>query len=134
MINQLRAATLQPSAGALLSGFSQVKTFKIWIELPLTACNFSEEYKYDGLHGSVSPPPLFEEKAKNAATSLFRQIYSENPQAQLEDLELCFVRHYIGDRMQAQPVHWPIMVKRMIREEGSPAKFQLKVTSQKHWG
>jgi len=104
---------------------------KLWIPIPTSACAFSVNYAFDSLMGSVPPPPLLDDKAMNAATNIFRQIYAQNSNAKLEELELVFQRYYMADRGQQMPCYWPIRAKKL--GGGREEKLRLDVTSQAHW-
>jgi hypothetical protein len=70
----------------------------------------------------------------DAAENLFRQIYAQNSDAKLEELEFCFQRYYMADRGQQMPCYWPIRVKRRnLGSNGRGEGLCLDVTSQKNW-
>jgi hypothetical protein len=101
----------------ILSRLTQVRKLKLWIELPFKASPFSVEYKYDGTYGSVRCPPLTDNEAKKAAIGLFKEM-RKDPEARIEELELCFVRLDIEDRMQSWAVQWPVCVTRLKTDDG----------------
>jgi hypothetical protein len=130
---QVQGTAKHPSLGALLTGFSNVKTMKLWVPIPTTACAFSANYAFDSLTGSVSPPPLLDDKAIDAVKSLFRQIYAHNSNAKLEKLEFCFQRYYMADRGQQMPVFWRIGVQKADGEGREELRLEDISQKQKHW-
>ncbi|KAI9873654.1 MAG: hypothetical protein M1830_010744, partial [Pleopsidium flavum] len=100
----------------ILARFSRVRTLKLYVEVPITASGFSDEYKYD-VWGSVCPPPLKEDRGNEVLTGLFRQVFKVDPYAFLTHLEVCFTRLDISDRMDSYIVENPIWVRRLERDD-----------------
>jgi hypothetical protein len=132
-ITRLQNLAFHLSRPSVFSRLTQVRKLKLWIELPLKASPFSVEYKYDGVFGSVRCPPLKEDEAKKAAIGLFKEM-RKDPKARIEELELCFVRLDIEDRMQSWPVEWPVCVTRLKNDDRKvKGEVSFKIDYGKGW-
>jgi hypothetical protein len=131
-LTQLQNLRFQFSRPSVLSRLSQVRKLKLWIELPFEASPFSVAYKYDGTFGSVRCPPLNEHEAKKAAIGLFKEM-RKDPEARIQELELCFVRLDVQDRMQSFTVQWPVRVMRLKVDGKVSGSVTFKVDCAKSW-
>jgi hypothetical protein len=107
-----RSSASSPTSATILQSFTQLRTLKLWIELPFNENAFSGEYRYDGTYGSVRAPPLNHTAAEGFAMGFWRQIHKDE-RAKLEELEICFVRMDIQDRMQGIAIQCPVRLRRL---------------------
>jgi hypothetical protein len=101
---------------APLARFTKLRKLKLFIEVPIEASDFSEEYEYD-MMGGVAPPPLKDELAREVAVDLWRRFFGNDKYAHLRELELCFTRLHIWDRMDSGVVDWRVRVTRAERDD-----------------
>jgi hypothetical protein len=79
-------------------------------------------------------PPLIEKKQVEVAVGLFEQIYINEPRASLRELEVCFCRLKIGDRMQSNVVHNSLWVRKVdIDYIKMPLARGYEVEFQREW-
>jgi hypothetical protein len=89
-------------------------------------------YKYDGTFGSVRCPPLNEHEAKKAAIGLFKEM-RKDPEARIQELELCFVRLDVQDRMQSFAVQWPVHLTKLKADGKVRGSVTFNVDCAKSW-
>jgi hypothetical protein len=109
----LNDVDLDPSTALALASFTKLEKLKIYVELPTEASVFSIRYNYNPVGRGDPVPPLKEKTAQEVAVGLFQQIFLTDPKALLRELEVCFCRLDIGDRMDSYIVHNSIWVRKV---------------------
>lgn len=130
----LNDVDLDPSTALALASFTHVEKLKVFVELPTTESIFSIKYNYNPVGGG-DPVPLPKEKpAKDVAVGLFQQIFITDPKASLRELEVCFCRLDIGDRMDSYIVQKSIWVRKVdIDYINNPKAPGYEVEIQQKW-
>lgn len=125
---------LDPSTALALANFTRLEKLKIFVELPTQDSVFSIKYNYNPIHQGDPVPPLKETPAKEVAVGLFQQILITDPKSSIRELEVCFCRLDIGDRMESSIVHNSIWIRKVeidyINNSNAPG---YEVEFQREW-
>ncbi|KAH0566254.1 hypothetical protein GP486_000352 [Trichoglossum hirsutum] len=116
-----------------LALFSHLRAMKLYLEIPIEACDFSDEYRYD-VWGAELPPPLIRDKCNDLAVSLFQQFFKNNLHSLLTHLEVCFIRLDIWDSIDSETVINPLHVRRSERDDAPrPGEGGFRVEFVSRW-
>lgn len=134
MDHGLNNLDLDPSTALALANFTRLEKLKIFIELPTEDSVFSIKYNYNPIHQGDAVPPLKETPAKEVAVGLFQQILITDPKASIRELEVCFCRLDIGDRMDSYIMHNSIWIRKVeIDYINNPNAPDYEIEFQRDW-
>jgi len=106
---------------------------KIFVELNSDASDFAAEYSQE-IWGSVPTPPFNETLGREVATNLFKSFFANDPYTLLTDLEVCFTREEVYDRMQSADIKFPIRIRRLERGDAlSPLEGGFTIECAGEW-